>query len=300
MKTKITIFVVAGLLVCLGAAAPGAQAQGNCTMATFSGTYAIYDRGSSLVGNLNEQPYQLHWSEAAAPFIAVGQVTFMPSGVGNGFYWMLLGSLNTGLEPVPVAVTITEMNPDCTGKFTYSLNLPGAPVATVVEERFILLDNGREYRSVPTSIENGIPTLTWLGTGRRIRKYSETVNTCAAQPIHGTYLLQAENIIANDLVTAVYDTLLVPMDVSITGAYTGTLYEKLGPISPIELPVWGTFTVNPDCSYSQVFEVDIYGVVATIDIRGVFFNEGKEFYGMAITPGGGIKYSFAQGKRIGP
>ncbi len=295
MSSKIRVFMIAGLLICLGITVPTADAQGKCSLETMAGTYAIYDKGSSLVLDPSVQPIPIHWSGALATFVAVGEVTFTPDGVGNGFYWIRIGSLNGGFDPTPVQVSIIEMNEDCTGKFRYSINLPGSPLETIVEERFILFDNGREYRSVPTSIQNGIPTLAWIGVGRRIRKPSEPVNSCGPQTAHGTYLISAENIVAPSPTVGFADTVLLHLNVSMTGDYTGMLYEKYGPL-PVELPVWGTFTVNPDCSFSQSLNVIIQGTLATIGIRGVYFNEGKESYGLAMDEG--IKYSFAQGTRI--
>jgi hypothetical protein len=76
------------------------------------------------------------------------------------------------------------------------------------------------------------------------------------------------------------------------------LYEKLGAISVDGLPLSGKFTVNPDCSFSSTLVVTVNGTTSTIPINGVFFNEGKEYYAIAIDDG--TPYSFGQGKRIGP
>lgn len=289
------ILKLAALLLCLCVAVPAAYAQGICTLQTMTGSYAFYDKGSSLIVDPSQQPFPLHWAAAMAPFVAVGEVTFTPKGVGNGFYWISIGALSGGLNPIPVQVTITEMNPDCSGKYQYSITLPG--ISATIEERFVLFDNGREFRSVPTSIVNGVPTLAWTGTGRRISKSSKPVHTCGPQTSHGTYLLTAENIVTVDPTTAVADALFIRADIALTGDYTGTLYEKFGPLPPIELPASGKFTVSPDCSFSATLDVTIQGTPVSIPIRGVFFNEGKEYYGLAIDPG--VPYSFAQGKRIG-
>ena len=298
MLNKIILVTMAGLLLCC-VAVPAAYAQGKCSLRTFAGTYAFYEKGSSLLLDPSQQLLPLHWAGSVATYVNVGEVTFSPQGVGNGFYWILLGALNGGLDPIPVQVTITEMKEDCSGKFTYTANLPGGLSATI-EERFILFDNGREYRSVPTSIVNGVSTLAWIGTGHRISKSARKPWFCGPQTAHGTYMLTAENIIDLDPKTAVADSLLIREDVSLTGDYTGTLYEKLGPIFPIELPVSGTTIVNSDCSFTTNLNVE--GIPGPIVIKGVFFNEGKEYYGLAIFDQGNASpfmYSFAQGIRIG-
>ncbi len=301
MRTKITVVAMACLLVCWCVAVPAAYAKEKCSLQTFAGTYVFYDKGSSLILNPSQQPFPLHWAGASAPFLALGEATFTPDGVADGLYWMYIGALNVGFDPIPVHVTVTEMNEDCTGKMQYSVTVPGI-LSAAVEERFILFDNGREFRSVPTSIVNGIPTLAWIGTGRRISKPGEQVHSCGPQTAHGTYVLSAENIIAVAPTTALADTLFIREDVSLTGDYTGTLYEKIGPVS-VETPALGTFTVNPDCSFTSTLKVPEF-FSDTIVVKGVFFNEGKEYYALALgTPGlppeqQGIKYSFGYGKRI--
>lgn len=287
------------LFLCLCVVVPIAHAQGKCTLQKMTGTYAMYERGSSFLIDPSQQPFPLHWAAAMATFVNVGEVTFSSKGVGSGFYWILIGALNGGLDPIPVQVTITEMNPDCTGKFTYVANLPGGLSATV-EERFVLFDNGREFRSIPTTITNGVPTLAWIGTGHRISKPGKMRPICGPQSAQGRYLVTAENIIDVDPKTAFTDTVLLVEDVTMDGDYAGTLYEKLGPIGPIQLPINGKVTVNPDCSMTSSLNVE--GIAGPIMVKGVFYNEGKDYYGMAIIDLGNnspFMYSFLQGKRIG-
>lgn len=292
------------LFLCLCVAVPAAHSQGKCSLQTLVGTYAIYEKGSSLIMDPSLQPFPLHWAPAFAPFANVAEITFTPAGVGDGFYWIFVGSLNAGLTPIPVHVTITEMKPDCTGKMQYQVALPGIPSATI-EERLLVLDNGREFRSVPTSIENGVPTLAWIGTGRRISKSSKPVNSCGPQTAHGTYMLTCESIDVldpNNPNMYFANSLLFRVDISLTGDFTGTLYEKAGPAS-IEIPVSGTVNVNSDCSFSSTLNTPLPG---TNHERGVFLDQGKEFYMLPIvTEGPGPndqkpeKYAFCQGKRIG-
>jgi len=174
-------------------------------------------------------------------------------------------------------------------------------VSATVEERFILFDNGREFRSVPTSIQNGVDTLAWLGTGYRISKSPQPVHSCGPQTAHGTYLLSAENIIGRD--TAVADSLFIRQDVSLTGDWNGTLYEKIGPVS-VETAALGTFSVNPDCSFTATLKVPEFFSDAIV-MKGVFFNQGKEFYLLAFDvlslppEQQDIRFSFAYGKQMG-
>jgi hypothetical protein len=299
MNANNTVLMCVGLIICLVLAVPVAQAQGPCSLQTFSGTYVFYERGSSSIFDPNSQPYPFHWAGAFAPFVTVGKVTMRPGGVGEGFYWIRVGSLNGGADPIPVELTITELNEDCTGKFSYSVNLAGDPEPTTIVERFILFDNGREFRSIPASIsENGITTLAWLGEGHRISKPGEVLDTCGPQTAHGIYLMPVENLVQFGPNPIFSDALLLRFDISMNGDYTGTLYEKLGPTGNIMLPISGTFTVNPDCSYASNLDLAIQGVPVTIATRGVFFDGGKKLYGLQVSSGG-TQFSFGHGERIG-
>lgn len=301
MHYKIPILTIAGLLACLGMFLPVAQANEKCSLQTMVGTYVFNEQGSSLITDPASQPFPVHWSAAIAPFVTVGQVTFAADGRGDGFYWIHVGTLSGGLDPTPMQVNIIEMNADCTGKFRYSVTLPGAPSATMIEERFVLFDSGREYRSVPSFIgPSGIPTLAWIGTGRRVSKPDDLLKSCKAENIHGTYVITAENIVQSPLlpdgkVGGFTDIIVFLLNLSMTGDYTGSIFEKLGPIS-FEGTIFGTITINSDCSFSWDLNVkDI--TTAPIRVRGVFFNDGKEFYSLALEEG--IDASFAQGIRVG-
>ena len=283
--------------LCLCLAVPAAYGYKACSLQTLVGTYAIYEKGaSSILDPANAAAFPF-LTGATAPFVNITELTFSPDGVAEGFFWIRIGALSSGLQPIPVQGTVTEMNPNCTGKLQYAVNLPNLGIATI-EERFFLFDEGREFRSVPTSIQGGIDTLAWTGTGRRISKSGKPVHSCGPQTAHGTYLLTAENLVAVDAHTALADALFIREEISLTGDYKGTLYEKLGPIPVDGLPVSGKYNVNRDCSFSSTLVVTVNGTTSTIPINGVFFDEGEQYFAFAIDQG--IPYSFAQGKRIGP
>ncbi len=96
------------------------------------------------------------------------------------------------------------------------------------------------------------------------------------------------------------DALLLRLDVSMTGAYSGTLYEKMGPTGNIVLAVSGTFTVNPDCSFATGLIINFGGgVTATAPIRGVFFDQGKRAFGLNMNTNPiGTQFSFGEAVRI--
>jgi hypothetical protein len=293
------IFKITVILVCLCVAVTVAQAQGTCNLQTFTGTYAFYEKGSSAIFDPNSEPYAHHWAGALAPFVTVGEITVGPDGVGHGYFWIRVGSLNGGLEPIPFEAEIIEMNEDCTGRIRAQFNLAGEPKTIV--ERFILFDNGREYRAIPTEIVNGAPTLAWIMEGHRISKPGEPLNTCGPQTAHGSYVWAVENLVRFGPTNPIFsDALLLRLNVSMTGAYTGTLYEKMGPTGNIVLPVSGTFAVNPDCSFATGLIIDFGGgKTATAPIRGVFFDQGKRAFGLNMnTSPTGTQFSFGEAVRI--
>lgn len=280
---------------------PAAYSQGNCSFQTAVGTYAMYERGFSFALDPTQQPYPVHFGGATAPFANVGLVTFKPNGIGDGYYWIYAGLINGGFQSIPVHITITEMNADCTGKFSYVASLPGGLSATV-EERMILFNNGDEFRTIPTSIQNGIGTLAWIGTGHRISKSANPVRSCGQQIARGTYVMNIENIIMDQPTKAIADTVLIRQDISMTGEYKGAMYEKYADLPAVETWVEGKMTVNPDCSFTSIVQIPQYSV--NLLGKGVFFNQGKEFY--MIIPGDPtvpmdqqwLMYSLAFGKRI--
>lgn len=302
MRTRTTILAIVVPMICLGVAVPVARAQGPCSMETFTGTYVFYERGASAILDPSQSSPGLlpfHWFGQVAPFVTVGQVTMWPGGVGDGFYWIRVGSLNGGPNAIPFAITITEMNADCTGKFTYSISLPGNSEPTTIVERFILFDNGREFRTIPTEIINGLTPLAWVGEGHRVVESGAMPQPCGPQTARGAYLMSAENLVKMGPNPVFADTALLRFDVSMGGELTGTLYEKLGPTGNIELPLSGTVAVAPDCSFAATINVTILGVPKTIPLRGVFFDQGKKLYGLNVASGpGGTQWSFGEGQRI--
>jgi hypothetical protein len=318
-------FALVAQLVGLGLAVPAARAQGSqqdhqgrpCTMNTFTGTYVFYERGSSTILDPNQvAPLPYHWVGQVAPFVTVGQVTMWRGGVGDGFFWIRTGSFSGGPDPQPIQVTVTEMNPDCTGKFTYTL--PGNPVPTTIVERFILFDNGQEFRTIPTEILNGLTPLAWIGEGHRLAEsqphrpsalfsfdergrndWHPSIRPCGPQTAKGSYVFSAENLVRSGQNPIFADTVLLRFDVSTANEIAGTLYEKLGPTGDIQLPTTGTIDIASDCSFAADLIVVIKGVPKTVPLRGVFFDQGKRFFALHVGSGpGGTQWGFGTGQRV--
>lgn len=290
-----TLKVIA-FLICGYFAISSVYAQGPCTMQKVTGTYVIQEKGSSSILDPNAPSYPYHWTGAIAPFIAIGQATFGPDGIGRGFYWIRIGSFTPGSAPIPLEVKITELNADCTGKWQFEVDLLGTP--STIQERFVLFNNGREFRSIATA--TGTPTMGWIGQGHRMSTPAEPLYTCGPQTAAGTWLMTAENLVRFPTTPIFYDSVLMRFHVLSNGDVTGTLYEKFGPTGNIELPLLGTMTVNADCSYAAALNTTVNGNPVTIPLRGVFFDRGKRSYALNVNARSvGTQYSFGEGVRIG-
>jgi hypothetical protein len=165
---------------------------------------------------------------------------------------------------------ITELNPDCTGVVEFYVT--GGTVA----ERFIVLDNGREIRSV--TIQTTFPTGNWSTVMHRISNSPEgVVGSCGQHLMRGVYALRCESL----LLTApggpiAAGSTLFRLDVSATGVFTGWMSGKLGPagIEP-PAPVSGRFIVNSDCT--------VAGTMRAMPgrenhARAVLFDGGREAF----------------------
>jgi len=73
---------VPALLLCLSMAVPVAYAQEECSLKTITGTYAMYERGSSMFVAVNSTSAPFY-PGVIAPFATVIKVTFNSKGVGN-------------------------------------------------------------------------------------------------------------------------------------------------------------------------------------------------------------------------
>lgn len=277
MKRNWPILVVVMLSLALLPAA--ARAQGRCTMQTLAGTYAFHGGGTSTVALAPApSPFLFHWSAVTAPVDIVGQFTLKPDGTAEGFYWLLLGSLNSwtllGLDPIPWHAIVTDLKPDCTGVVEYPVAIPGLPPSTIVE-RFFVMDNGRQWLSV--TAETGVPTDVWHTEVHRLTNALRPPGWCGPQAFQGVYLARCRGLESPS------DTLPFFSGASIfrntmlrDGTYEGMVYTKTGP-SYMELPVYGAHAVGADCTLTMTLRLPAMPGLENVG-RGVVFNEGKEAF----------------------
>jgi hypothetical protein len=249
-------------------------------MRTFTGTYAFMFKGtSSAIFGPSADPWLIHWDAKIAPIAGVGVFTLQPNGSGEGFYWLIGGTLNTGLTPVPFYPAITELNEDCTGVIEYEVSLPGptGPVTYLNKERFVLLQNGRESRGIAS--QAAVPTAVWHTTAHRISNFPHPGAAHRQNSIRGEYLLSCEGLEPLPVPgppSVFADTSLMRIQISHNGEFTGIAYVKTGP-AYAEIPVAGTFTARPDgTAESTLTSPALPGMTAVA--RAVFFDEGEAGY----------------------
>ena len=139
LSLSVALLGTLGLGIEPGAAAQGAAAGGVCSARTLHGDYGLVGSGVRGLG-----------PGASESFATISMVTydglgtFTANGVSHGQV--------TGVRGGPVTGTY-YVNQDCTGGQT--TNIPGVPP---LEDRFVVVDNGREVRTVVVSPATTIAT----------------------------------------------------------------------------------------------------------------------------------------------
>lgn len=250
------------LVIFLLAFAPLVQAGDECSISTITGTYAFNFTGAStIVAGVAEDT--LHWNALHGPIAGVGVWTVKPDGSADGYYWIIAGAWNFGLDPIPIHATI-EVHSDCTGVMEYQFG------DITLSERLVILADGREMRSVVT--QTGVPTATWITTARRIN------GTCGQEKVKGEYLLSCKGLgeLPIEPPNIFSGAALIRIQVAKNGDFTGMWYGKQGPI-PGESPVTGNLTVYDDCTAEGPLAVEAMPGITNI-AKAVFFDQGKNGY----------------------
>jgi len=263
-----------GSLVGAGTAA----AQGCCTMDQLAGTYAVEFRGSSTFMS-GPGAFPRHWSLTSAPFIFVGWITLQADGAVYGEAWDILGDVTSGLAALPLNGELTEFDGSaCTAvlKWLGSPRPGGTP--GLHQDRFVFVNNGREFRSMLMQSPSG--SMAWTGRGYRMTHGPAPVAGGGLHLLRGDVLLQVETIssVAGPTSPASAASMM-RLTVAHDGSYSGVAYIK----DPVyhELPVEGVFTVQPNGTVEVTLESPALPGV-TQHGRGMIFDEGKR--GFLIMP----------------
>jgi len=133
--------------------ADGTEPGKPCNSQTIRGDYGIQMQGTRPIPPLN-----------AVTESVVGVVLRSFDGYGNFTQVDNIKGSVTGIVPDRYGEGTYEVNPDCTGK-TYFQPDPNNP-NLVIEETFVILDNGNEIRSIAQSP----PPLMVSSVSKRIHK----------------------------------------------------------------------------------------------------------------------------------
>jgi len=257
---------LAALLLCLSLVPAVAHSQGRCTMQNIVGKYALTFTGASAIV-MGTALDTFHWEALYGPIAGVGVIDIHADGTGTGEYWGVAGAWNFGFTPVPWDATIV-LNDDCTGSFLFEFG------GSTLIEKFVVLGNGREIRSVAT--QTAIPTGNWLSTAYRIN------GSCGQNKIHGEYLFQCKNLyqLPVDPPNIFGGAIHIRMLIEPGGDWAGNVYGKVAD-SNAEFPAYGHIAWNEDCTAEGTLETPFMpGVVS--QAKGVFFDEGKRGYWMPL------------------
>ncbi len=257
MKPRFTLAV---LLACLFLCPCTIYGQGQCTMQNMAGKYAFTFTGAStIVTGVAADTF--HWNALYGPIAGVGVFTVKADGTVEGYYWLVAGTLNSGLVAIPYSATIT-LNDDCTGSIESEFQ------GATLTEQFVVLGNGRELRSVAT--QTAVPTGNWLTTAYRINGSAEQ------RKVVGDYLFECKNLFEFPVPPperAIFGGAIhIRTRIAPGGDVTGTIYGKVATDNSV-IPVIGRLTVNADSTLDGTQTVPLLGTTSLG--KGVIFDEGK-------------------------
>jgi len=266
--------------------APAAFGQGNCSMQTIAGVSAFQVSGSLTVAT-GVVPGTPAWSAIYAPIALTGTLTFSPSGQVEGSYWGFIGNSSTGLNPLALRGQILELKPDCTGLVRYTTPGLVGGVAVTFTERFVVLDNGREIRSIKIATDNPQLSLAvWHSHLRRIRHSETALGSCGQQMLQGIYVARCtglENAGPGGLPLFASSSTL-RLAISHTGGYTGQFFTSVAGTS-VQSPAAGLFTVKSDCTIEGTLQTPLFPGVTNV-ARGAIFDEGREGFFLPLVNNG--------------
>jgi len=254
------------LLLCLTLCGAPAYAQGTCTMQNIAGKYALTFTGSSTIV-LGPAADGYHWMALYGPIAGAGLVDIHADGTATGKYWVVAGTLNHGLTPIPLDGAVT-VNSDCTGSLVFGFG------GSTITQKFVVLGNGREIRAAATETE--APTLNWLSRAYRID------GACSQNKLQGTYLFECRNLYAvpipppNIFGGAIH----ILATIERGGDWTGNVYGKVA-ADNTEFQAFGHIAWNEDCTAEGTLETAFLPVVS--HARGVFFDDGKRGLWLPLT-----------------
>lgn len=226
--------------------------KGSCTNASLQGTYGFIARGTTLA----DSPLP---SALQGPFASGGVSTF--DGQGH-FVLTSTSSFNGVIQPVAVNGTY-QVNGDC----SYTSQAENG-----VTFRAVIIDDGREVLILQTT-----PAVVIAGTASR------QPSRCDRKTLQGgTYGFVAEGAAGPPTLPAELTGPLAGVGTVVferDSSFTLTAVRSAnGVIDPAPLALTGTYSMNPDCTFSMAFDVGFTFEAAIV-------NGGKEILFVETDPG---------------
>jgi hypothetical protein len=258
--------------VLLAGTATVVSAQAPCSVETIRGTYAWEMTGRTFDGGISAEtlPGGIPMLEGTVfPIHTTGVITVGRGGTAEGRWAGLVGLVPLGYPtPLPFTASFT-VHTDCTGELTAPNAFGG-----INTDKFVILDNGQEIRSVGMS---GAP-FAWQFTMVRIGRADEQAATCGRNTVRGRYVMRCQGFEGAPTQPPAYAGVL-PMfvlDVAADGTMTGRQFARDHTLNG--LAVTGAVTVKPDCTTLMTVRTEALPG-ATILATGVFYDNGKEGFG---------------------
>jgi len=277
------------VLLILGVAVVPAAAQAPCSLNTVAGTYALEMKGQLFQGGIAgvSLPGGVPMLQGTVfPVYMTGLFTVRRDGTAVGSYSGLFGLVPLGIPSLLPMTATFRVHSDCTGELEGPNGFGG-----INTDKFVILDNGGEIRSVGIS---GAP-FAWQFTMVRISRGAESTPMCSPNTIRGSYVMRCDGFEASPGPPPTFAGVLplFVFDVAANGAMTGRHFSRDHPVEGFA--VSGQMTVNPDCTAQTAMQTDALPG-ATIVARSVFYDNGKEAFGgpiLAFVSGQPVPGAFA-------
>ena len=267
----------------------------DCSLNTITGTYVFRYTGESFLGGLPAPPsaepgpgtIPVHSAGLYASGVIVGVFTIHPDASVDFKYWSTIGSWSSMRTGVTASGRILDIAPDrtedgvvlgCAGIVEYQ------PFGTslVHKDKFFVLDNGREIRSLPVETP-AFPTVASLGVAHRIHRSGDTAPRCSANSSRGSNLLTCPGPLFSP--TGAFQTVgsAAVIDVRIleNGIMTGALHNRSAS-QVTSTPLKGYREVNADCTGEGWFSAPQFAPGAIIRYMFVLYDEGKQGFALPL------------------
>lgn len=257
-----------------------------CSQATVRGTWGWQGHGTAMVkvpGSATPMP---------VPLVSLGTLNVDSQG---GYTAHGTASLGGQILDADWTGSI-KVNPDCTAADTYNY------LSVEAADRFVILDNGNEMRSMPTKFPTGPVAITY--SFRRIswgeaHCTSDMARGVYGGAIEGTYMIPVPG--QPQRVPTAFSAISTQ---NFQHGGTGTAVNTAslgGTLFDVEFPQL-SMQANPDCTATMVYtdatSKQFPGLTFSGTVKYIVLNHGDELLGMDIESNVGLPITLLNYKRI--